>query len=180
MVNEKLDVLGRPAVKTCKQKSLKDRAIMHMCLWDWICSEESREQGYTLATLRLGCSIIDALEIMGELPGNFVYVQGVSETSQREAYGFIGTDKPKAIPEWDSCFFVGVYKDEEEEYKAVTSLYRLADFLPDARFRVGSILMAGKGKTEDVSMDAFMNALKEYRSKKGEEKWTPKFREGNK
>lgn len=157
-----LDEYGRPAVKNPEKKSLKERAILHMCLWDWICSKESRENGYTLATLKVGQSITDAIELMGELPGNYVYIQGASEETGREVYGFICTDRPKALPDWDSCFFVGVYKDEFEEYKAVTSLYQLSDFLPNGNYRLGAIIMAGKGNTEAVSLESFVNALQKH------------------
>ena len=164
-----------PAVANPEKKMLKDRAIMHMCLWDWICSEESRRQGYTIATLRVGCSITDAVELMGDLPGDYVYIQGSSDDLKREIYGFICTDRPKALPDWDSCFFVGVYRDEtgeeKEEYKAVTSLYQLADFIPDGSYRLGSILMAGEGKTEAISLESFVNALQKYRNESGTHNW---------
>ena len=154
----------RPTAIRCEQKLLKDRAVMHMCLWDWICSEESRQEGYTLATLKVGCSLMDALELVSELPGNYVYVQGVSQKDGREAFGFICTDRPKALPDWDSCFFVGIYKTKEEEYKAVTSLYQLSDFLPDGSYRVGAIVMAGVGNTETVSLESFLAAMDRYKA----------------
>ena len=154
----------RPTAVYCEKKQLKDRAVMHMCLWDWICSPESRDAGYTLATLKVGCSIVDALELIGELPGNYVYVHGVSEEEGKEAYGFICTDKPKVLPDWESCFFVGIYKSPEEEYKAVTSLYQLSDFIPGGSYRLGAIVMAGVGNTETVSLESFLSAMERYKA----------------
>lgn len=160
----------RPTAVYCEKKQLKDRAVMHMCLWDWICSPESKEAGYTLATLKVGCSIVDALELIGELPGNYVYVYGVSEEEGREAFGFICTDKPKVLPDWDSCFFVGIYKSPEEEYKAVTSLYQLSDFLPGGNYRLGAIVMAGVGNTETVSLESFLSAMERYKTENDQKK----------
>lgn len=154
----------RPTAVYCEKKQLKDRAVMHMCLWDWICSPESKEAGYTLATLKVGCSIVDALELINELPGNYVYIHGVSQEEGKEAYGFICTDKPKVLPDWDSCFFVGIYKSPEEEYKAVTSLYQLSDFLPGGSYRLGAIVMAGVGNTETVSLESFLSAMERYKA----------------
>ena len=156
-----------PPITKCEQRALKDRAIMHICLWDWICSAESRQDGYTLATLKVGCTLMDALELMRELPGNYVYVQSSSNVCPgqpvREVYGLICTDRPKNLPDWDSCFFVGVYREGDVDYKAVTSLYYLTDFMPDGDYRLGAIMMAGVGNTEEVSIESFTNALEQYR-----------------
>lgn len=145
-------------ITVCRQKSLIERTLFHRQLWDFFCNQKEPDLKFLPVTLKIDSTLMDAVYMIQDMPGNYIYIQGVNETG-REVIGLLCTDRPKQLPDWDSCFFVGVFKDNEITEKIIATAYDLTEFLENGRYRLCLMVHSEEAKREELSFAAILNAF---------------------